>query len=413
MIKKFINEYLKTLLPTDFPICIIDQNNISKLDLLMFPTKTYKYIVLNQILENTSDIQSLLENLNDHLTPDGRIIIFYHNYLYAWIKEFIKSIFRTLNNSANWLSTTDIKTFLYLANFELITQQALILFPFDIFLLSSICNKSLLHFFPFNHIAYLLCITARKKQSVLIHDKSVSIIIPARNEEGNIEKIFNSLPRIGNRCEIIFVVGQSKDATKEEIIRCINKYQKASPFTFKVFYQGKQKGKSSAVKIGFEKAVGEILMIFDADLSMKAKELTKFYYAIVSDKGDFINGCRLVYPIEKNAMQFLNILGNKLFSLWFSWILGQPIKDTLCGTKVFWKKDYQKIIQNKSITQVYDPFGDFHLLLGANFAQLKIIDLPVRYYARTYGSTNIQRFRNGWELIKLSLRATYKFKFRL
>ena len=122
-------------------------------------------------------------------------------------------------------------------------------------------------------------------------------------------------------------------------------------------------------------------------------------------------GTRLVYPMEKDAMRFLNIIGNKFFSLAFSWLLEQPIKDTLCGTKVIFRKDYERLAQNRSYFGDFDPFGDFDLIFGAAKMNLKIVEIPIRYQARKYGSTNISRFSHGWLLLKMTVFAARKIKF--
>ena len=170
-------------------------------------------------------------------------------------------------------------------------------------------------------------------------------------------------------------------------------------------------GKGDAVRLGFEKANGDILMILDADMTVPPEDLSRFYNAIIGGRGEFINGVRLVYPLEDQAMRFLNIIGNKFFSLAFSWILGQPIKDSLCGTKVIWKRDYEMIAKNRGYFGNFDPFGDFDLLFGAAKLNYKIVEMPIRYRSRTYGDTNIDRWRHGWMLLKMVLFAAKRIKF--
>ena len=170
-------------------------------------------------------------------------------------------------------------------------------------------------------------------------------------------------------------------------------------------------GKADAVRLGFQHASGDILMILDADLTVPPENLPRFFEALVSGKGEFINGVRLVYPMEEQAMRSLNLLGNKFFSTAFSWLLGQSIKDTLCGTKVLWKKDYEIIAANRSYFGDFDPFGDFDLIFGAAKQNLKIVDLPIRYRERTYGSTNISRWKHGMLLMRMVAFAARRIKF--
>lgn len=398
-IKLLIKDFIKFSLPQKASSLIVNQQNRKRI--FVNNSRIYDYIILINIVEKEQDVQFLFEQAGKHLSPNGHLIIIYRNYL--------QSFFSGLLND-NWLSTFDLQTFLKLADFDTVIQQPLCFISINIPIISDLINRLLLHFFPFNHFSFLQATVARKIDTTIL-DKTVSIVIPSRNEEGNIEPLFKKLPPLGTKTEIIFVEGHSNDNTLAEIKRCIKKFENTLPFTFKIINQTGI-GKADAVRIGFNKATSDILIIFDADMSVDPNDLNKFYMALISHKGEFINGSRLVYPMEKNAMQFLNILGNKFFSFVYSWILGQKIKDTLCGTKVLWRKDYQKI-KLEDFFGHYDPFGDFELLLGAGKLNLKIIDLPIRYFERRYGSTNIKRFKNGFELARFSLVAIAKLKMRL
>lgn len=233
-------------------------------------------------------------------------------------------------------------------------------------------------------------------------------MIPARNEKGNIENAILRTPSFGTHQEFIFVEGHSSDGTYEEIIRVQKMYEDKD---IQVIQQ-KEKGKGNAVRNAFDVATGDILMILDADLTTPPEDMPKFYEALCMNKGEFINGCRLVYPMEKEAMRLLNLIANKFFGWFFSYLLGQRLKDTLCGTKVLFRKDYLKIKTNRKYFGNFDPFGDFDLLFGAAKLNLKIVEVIVRYRDRTYGSTQINRFAHGWLLIKMSLFAARKIKFK-
>ena len=235
----------------------------------------------------------------------------------------------------------------------------------------------------------------------------VSVIIPARNEAGNIEPILERLCGLDATTEIIFVEGHSSDNTYDIIQKTISKYPDKK---LKLFQQA-GKGKGDAVRLGFKHATGQILMILDADMTVPPEDLNRFYNAIVSGRGEFINGVRLVYPLEDQAMRFLNLIGNKFFSLAFSWLLGQPIKDTLCGTKVLRKSNYDLIRENRNYFGNFDPFGDFDLLFGAAKLNLKIVEMPIRYRTRTYGKTNISRWRHFWLLLRMVIFAAVRIKF--
>lgn len=237
---------------------------------------------------------------------------------------------------------------------------------------------------------------------------SLSIIVPARNEAGTVAKIVRELPTLGKFTEIIFIEGHSQDQTLAEIERVIKNYRGDKRLIHEI---QRGVGKGDAVRQGFDLARGDILMIYDADMTVPPEEITKFYRAIVENRGEFINGSRLVYPMKKQSMRFLNYLGNRFFSLAFSYILGQPLGDTLCGTKVLWRKDYEDIKNNRAFFGDFDPFGDFDLLFGAAKLNRKIIDLPVHYRDRVYGTTNISRWTHGWLLLKMTVFAWKKFKF--
>jgi glycosyltransferase involved in cell wall biosynthesis len=271
-----------------------------------------------------------------------------------------------------------------------------------------VLNRVLVRVWPFRHLGLTNFVVARPVGCLSGGEArpSVSVVVPARNEAGNIAEIFCRLPRMGAETDLIFVEGHSKDDTLEAIQREIA----AQPEQASVLLRQSGTGKGDAVRVGFAHASGDVLMILDADLTVPPETLPRFYEALVSGHGEFINGVRLVYPMERQAMRILNLVGNKLFSWAFSWLLGQPIKDTLCGTKVLWKADYERIAANRGYFGDFDPFGDFDLLFGAAKQNLKIVDLPVRYRERRYGTTNIQRWKHGWLLLKMTLFALWRLK---
>jgi glycosyltransferase involved in cell wall biosynthesis len=261
---------------------------------------------------------------------------------------------------------------------------------------------------PFFHSLCLsLFLVARPVPKMPGRKQSVSVVIPARNEAGNIAAAVARTPEMGSWTELIFVEGNSTDNTWETI----QKVKESNPNRRIKIMQQSGKGKGNAVRDGFAVAEGELLMILDADLTVPPKELPKFYEAVASGRCEFCNGSRLVYPMDEKAMRFLNLCANKTFAVLFSWLLGQPVKDTLCGTKVLTKANYQKIAENRSYFGDFDPFGDFDLLFGASKLNLKIQDLPVRYRERVYGETNIQRWKHGWLLLEMVIFAASKLKF--
>lgn len=367
----------------------------------------FDFIVLSDVINDLFDVQKVFENLKQNCTKETRIIINFYSHLWEipiLIAQSLDLANKTLPQ--NWLTKEDLLNILNLAGFEGIKHFTEILLPSSVPLINPFFNKFLVKLWPFNYLALTNFLIARLSVVPENH-KSVSIIVPARNEEGNIEQIIQRIPQIGSKTEIIFVEGNSKDKTWEKIQEVATKYDNKDI----KYYKQTGKGKGDAVRLGFEKANGEVLIILDADMTVPPEDLPRFYDALISNKGEFINGVRLIYPMEKEAMRFLNLLGNKFFSLAFSYLLGQPIKDTLCGTKVLTKENYQKIAANRYYFGEFDPFGDFDLIFGAAKLNLKIIDLPIRYQERTYGETNINRFRDGWLLLKMTLFAARKIKF--
>lgn len=369
----------------------------------------FDVIILSDILNDLWDVQVVLSRLVPLVTPSTRLIV--NSYSRVW--ELPLRLAQILGLARprlrqNWLTVPDIKGLLQLVGFEPIRSWPEILLPLRIPWLTPLCNKILARLWPFAYLALTNFIVARPAPGPPpVEAPRVSIIIAARNEAGNISNIFRRMPRLGAQTEVVFVEGGSSDNTYEEIEKQIREFPDLPCQLFR--QQGT--GKGDAVRLGFEKARGEILMILDADLTVPPEMLARFYEALLSGKGEFINGVRLVYPMEDEAMRYLNFLGNKFFSLAFSWLLQQPIKDTLCGTKVLWKKDYQKIRDNRAYFGDFDPFGDFDLLFGAAKLNLKIIEIPIRYARRTYGDTNIDRWRHGLLLLKMTLFAIRKIKF--
>jgi glycosyltransferase involved in cell wall biosynthesis len=290
-----------------------------------------------------------------------------------------------------------------LAGFEAIRISQEVLWPLP---LGGFANRFLVRFWPFREMALSNFVIARPIPE-RSQESVISVIVPARNESRNIKAVFDRTPQMGRGTELIFVEGHSKDDTYAVIEREIA----AHPSTPSLLLLQTGIGKADAVRLGFSKASGDVLIILDADLTVPPEDLPRFHEVLISGKGEFINGVRLVYPMEKEAMRTLNLFGNKLFSMAFSWLLGQPIKDTLCGTKVLWKNDYEQIAANRSYFGDFDPFGDFDLIFGAAKLNLKIIDLPVRYRERTYGSTNISRWKHGLLLFRMVAFAARRMKF--
>jgi len=372
--------------------------------------ETFDFIILSDLLNDAWDVERLLRRVHKLCMPSTRVIINYYSRLWELPLALAERLgLAKPNLRQNWLTTEDVTNFLHLADFEVLRHSAEILLPLDVPLLAGLCNKYLIRFWPFRWFAltHLLIARPRPSQPDDSEQVSVSVVVAARNEAGNIQAIFERVPELGTGTELIFVEGGSSDNTYEVIQETMARYPERR---CKLFKQP-GKGKGDAVRTGFAHATGDVLMILDADLTVAPEDLPRFYEAIRTGKGEFINGVRLVYPMEQQSMRFCNLLGNKFFSLAFSWLLGQSIKDTLCGTKVLWRKDYEKIAANRSYFGDFDPFGDFDLIFGAAKLNLKLVDLAVRYRKRTYGDTNISRWKHGLLLLRMAAFAARRIKF--
>lgn len=368
----------------------------------------FDYIILSSEIMEVEDIQTFFESLKAYTHRSTRIIVDMYSYVWEpilWIAQ--KCGLRRTTPLKNWIGAADLRAILYLAGFDVVTHDRFILIPVYIPVISLLINTCIAPLPLINTFCLLNWMVIRP---VTMHVKecSVSVIVTCKNERGNIQAAVDRTPQLGTGTELIFVEGGSTDGTKEEIERVMALY----PGKKISLYKQPGKGKGDAVRIGFAKASGDILMILDGDLTVPPEDLPKFYQALVSGKGDFINGSRLVYGMESEAMRFMNLIANYCFGVGFSWLLGQRIKDTLCGTKVLFKKDYENIVQGRTFFGEFDPFGDFDLLFGAAKQNLKIVDMPVHYKNRTYGSTNIRRWYHGVLLAKMWLVALKKFKIR-
>ena len=369
-------------------------------------------IILSDLINDIWDVQAMFERLATLAHPRTRLIL--NTYSRLWQIPLALAQWLGLskpNLEQNWLTVEDIANLLRLTGFEVVKHTQEILLPLYMPLVSRLANRILVKFWPFYYGALTNFVIARPawspERSTYAEEPLVSVIVPARNEAGSIEDIFARTPEMGRGTELVFVEGHSKDDTWGAIERAITKYPKRRCKLLKQMGIGK----GDAVRHGFAHTSGDILMILDADLTVPPEDLFRFYRVLVSGKGEFVNGVRLVYPMENQAMRFLNMAGNKFFTLAFSWLLGQPIKDTLCGTKALWKRDYDLIVANRAFFGDFDPFGDFDLLFGAAKLNLKIVDLPIRYRERTYGTTNITRWQHGWLLLRMVVFAARRFKF--
>ena len=367
----------------------------------------FDYVVISHLSRLSADIQQVLKKLRPHVHARTRVIIAGNNHLWRPLFDIAERLGIGKDRpERNWLSVRDLEGMLTLEGYQVVKTERKLLFPWYFPFIHFGLNKFLANLPVIRRFNLMQFTIARP----LVSPKtgySVSIVIPARNEKGNIENAILQTPVFGTHQEFVFVEGRSDDGTYEEMIRIQEQYPDKD---IKVLKQTGW-GKGNAVREAFDAATGDILMILDADLTTPPEDMPKFYEALANNRGEFINGCRLVYPMEKDAMRPLNLLGNRFFGWALSYLSGQRIKDTLCGTKVLFKKDYELIKANRGFLGGLDPFGDFDLILGAAKLNLKMVEIMVRYKGRRYGATQISRFRDGFQLLKVSFRAALKLKF--
>lgn len=363
--------------------------------------ETFDHIVLDYLTGYLEDIQAVLERVRVCAHPRTRLHITSLNTVWTPALRAASGLGWVMPQPPSaWLADRDLVNLLELAGWEVVRFERQQLWPWRTPLLGPLFNRFLVRLPGVRHLGLTLCLTARRPVPPSAPGSlTCSVVVPARNEAGNIRPALERIPFMGAGTEVIFVEGNSKDDTWEVIQREVANY--AGPLRVRAMRQP-GKGKWDAVFTGFAAATGDVLVIQDADLTAPPEDLPKFFAAIASGAAEFANGSRLVYPMESRAMRFLNLLGNKFFALALSFVLGQPVKDSLCGTKMILRSDYERVLKRIAPFGDFDPFGDFNLLYGSSLLDLRIRDVPVRYRDRTYGETNISRFKHGWILLKMT-----------
>jgi len=370
--------------------------------------ETFDYILFDHV-SDTVDVLRAFQRLRPACEPHTRLLIYTYNHLWEPINSVAERLrIKMPMPEQSWLSERDLREVLHLAGFEWLRTYRLILFPKWVPLLSEFMNRLLARLPILNRLCMVNLLVARPV-AVPRDPKqvSVSIVVPCKNERGNVESAVQRIPVLGRHTEILFCDDKSTDGTAEEVRRVQQKY----PERDIKLLDGPGVCKALNVWTGFRAAQGDVLMILDADLTVMPEELPHFLETIVQGKGEFINGSRMVYPMQKLAMKFTNMAGNKFFSMVFSYLLDQTLKDTLCGTKVLWRVDWKRIEPRLGSWGISDRWGDYELLFGAAKLHLKILDLPVHYQERIYGTTKMVRvFRNGLNMLRMCWAAFLKFK---
>ncbi|WP_295458351.1 glycosyltransferase [uncultured Thiodictyon sp.] len=368
----------------------------------------FDYVILSDIVNDLWDVQAMLGQLLPHCAAHTRLLFNFHSHLWSLPLALARRLgIATPNLPQNWLTRHDVANLLEITGFEPLREWEEILAPLRVPVLSEVANRYLAKVLPFRWLDLVNLMVARPLGKAIPHHPSVSVVVAARNESGHIEELMARIPEMGGGTQIVFVEGNSTDDTYEAIGRAIARHPERNCCLLKQ----PGKGKGDAVRTGFAAATGDILMILDADITVPPEDLPRFYAIMANGQAEFVNGVRLVYPMADEAMRLANLIANKFFSWAFSWLLGQPIRDTLCGTKVLWRSDYERIAHNRAYFGDFDPFGDFDLLFGAARLNLKIMEVPIRYRARRYGETNISRWRHGVLLLRMVAFAARRIKF--
>jgi SAM-dependent methyltransferase len=374
------------------------------------PGRKFDAVLCDRLCHTVTDVRALLESLRDRLTENGLIYLTAYNYLWEFAARAAEMAgWKTPAPTSNWLSHSDFHNLFNITGLEMVRFEDRLLLPVQVPGVSTLVNRYLAKLPLVQRFSlYRLYALRRRDTSAAPKRFSVSVVVPSRNEAGNVAGAIERTPVMGSFTELIFVEGGSTDGTWETIQQAIKDYK--GPLKLSA-YQQTGKGKGDAVRLGFAKATGDVLMILDADLTVPPEELPVFYDVIARGLGDYVQGTRLVYPMQPGAMRFFNRIGNHAFSQLFTYLLQQPIKDTLCGTKVLRRRDYERLAAARHVFGDFDPFGDFDLIFGAARLNLKIVEIPVRYRERLYGSTNISRWKHGWLLLKMSAVAANKLKY--
>ena len=395
--------------PSSLETILVDPEVGLNIESIAFKNKKYKTIILTDLFEVSTDILELLSMVNKLLGKDGIIVICSINQKWNRILNLFERLnLKDENQKRLFINSTIVLNIAKVTGLEFVTQRNKQIFPFRMLGLGSLINNILeILFFPFSFGIRIYSILNQQEKFNEEKKYSKSIIIPAKNEEKNLKPLLNQIPELEEDHEIILAIGDSEDKTYE-VAKEI-KEARCWPFEVKVIKQT-GKGKANAVWEAVEEASKEVIIILDADISVNPETIVQFNSVIDTGKASFVNGTRLIYGMESGAMRIVNNLGNRIFQYIVSIIIGQKITDSLCGTKVFFRKDFNKIKLWKELVQMKDPFGDFDMIFTAGYFGLKILEIPVRYQARVYGVTQIKRFRDGYKLIIYLLNSIKIFK---
>jgi glycosyltransferase involved in cell wall biosynthesis/SAM-dependent methyltransferase len=386
----------------------------------------FDYVVASDLVGHLQDVYATFRNLRRLCHDRTRFVLTYYNFVWEGVLQAGERLgWKMPQRHQNWLGMSDLHNLLFLGDFRVVDRGWDLLLPIRVPLVSDLVNSVAPRIPGLRHLCLVQYAVAEPAplRPRRVERPSVSVIVPCRNEEGNVDDAVERTPEMGRSTDILFVDGNSTDGTVEKIeeaiarnrgrraIGLLHQTTRGAGATGEDPARMLSLGKGDAVRKGFAASNGDILMILDADLTVPPEDLPRFVEILEEGKARFVNGSRLVYPLEDESMRVVNLWGNKAFSLLFTWLLGQPIKDTLCGTKVLFREDYEKIAAGRAYFGDFDPFGDFDLLFGAARLGLPIVDLPVHYARRTSGVSKVRVLSHGILLLRMSWIAFRKLKW--
>ncbi len=366
-------------------------------------------VVISDIEHQLNPAKNLL-NLSRIVGDNTKIILLSKNMVWMILIKILKLFFSFSPKKNNFLPSSYLDNLYSSCNLELIRQEKIIALPINIPFLTKIINRifrlPLLNFFCMSNIAIL---KKKIKNSSNHKDLKISFIIPCKNEQDNIKVFEQKINENTEPDEYLFGDDNSSDKTSDEIDKLIEKLSDKKI----IKYNGPGICKSENVYKGIDLSSGDIIVIYDADHTVSFEDI-KFSVSIMKKTNvDFINCTRMIYPQKDGAMKFANFIGNTIFASLFSLLFKKKITDTLCGTKIFYKKDWEKIKENTSQWGMKDLWGDFDLLIGAYKNNLKITEVPVTYYERRENETKMTSLiSNTLRMFFIVIYSYYKLRLR-
>tara|TARA_B110000977_G_scaffold125183_1_gene160299 strand:+ start:1495 stop:2904 length:1410 start_codon:yes stop_codon:yes gene_type:complete len=369
----------------------------------------FDHIVIADI-EHQKFITKNLIDLNEKIDNECRVIVLSKSIFWSTLINFYKKIKNIGPDKNNFLPYSNLRKIFLNTNFEIVKNEKIIFFPFQFSLLTKFINQ--IFRFPVLNFFCMINLTVLKKvqkKNYQAEGKKISFIIPCKNEGGNIKFFYEKIINSTINAEFLFGNDNSSDNTLDEI----KKLQQAIPNKEIKIYDGPGVCKSENVYKGINLASGEIILIYDADLTVSFDDLVNSINLLLKTDADFINCTRMIMPQQKNAMKFLNFYGNLFFAFLFSILFKQKITDTLCGTKIFFKKDWEQIKKYNNTWGAKDLWGDFDLLLGAYKNNLKIVENPISYTDRKEDETKMTGIiKNSIRMLIITFVAYYKLRIR-